>query len=109
MNNIPNPDNEPEYPYTMPDGVTVYDKEELIDWYLYQMPVVDEEEVRSITPFDLLNSSNYTTREKRDERLDICSSCPRFFKLTKSCRECGCFMGAKAWLKDATCPREYWI
>lgn len=60
------------------------------------------------TPFDLLSSDNYTTKEKRNERLDICNGCDRLFKATKTCKECGCFMSLKTWLKDATCPIDKW-
>lgn len=67
-----------------------------------------EEEYRAVTPFDLLSSDNYTTREIRDKRLDICKGCHRFFHLTHSCRECGCFMAAKTWLKAAECPLNKW-
>lgn len=57
---------------------------------------------------DLLYSENYTSREEKNRRYDICSQCDRFFKPTRSCKECGCFMHFKAWLKDASCPLGKW-
>lgn len=67
-----------------------------------------EEEYSAVTPLDLLNSSNYTTKDIRDHRLDICRGCVRFFKLAHSCKECGCFMPMKTWLKGAECPLNKW-
>lgn len=45
---------------------------------------------------------------RSSERLEICRECPRFFKPTASCKECGCFMRVKTLLADATCPLEKW-
>lgn len=51
--------------------------------------------------------------EKKDdsyakERLKICMECPRLFKPTTQCKECGCFMRIKTRLKSATCPIGKW-
>ena len=61
-----------------------------------------------VTPLDLLNNENYTTEEIRNARYDTCLGCERFFKPTKTCRECGCFMTMKTWLKEAECPIGKW-
>lgn len=63
---------------------------------------------KNVSPFDLLSSDNYTTREIRDERLAICKGCDELFKPTRTCRDCGCFMGLKTWLKGATCGLGKW-
>jgi hypothetical protein len=60
------------------------------------------------TPLDLLNNKNYTDRETRDFRYDICKSCDRLINVTKTCKECGCFMSAKTWMKHASCPLGKW-
>lgn len=62
----------------------------------------------NVTPLDLLNSHNYTTEDIRQARYDICLQCPRLFKPTRTCKECGCFMALKTWLKDAHCPLGHW-
>jgi len=62
----------------------------------------------NVTPLDLLNHKNYTTQEIRNERLDICKGCDRLFKPTRTCKECGCFMAAKTWLKESRCPLGKW-
>lgn len=62
----------------------------------------------SVTPLDLLNNNNYTTRQIRDGRYEICLGCERLFKPTRTCKECGCFMSAKTWLKLAECPLDKW-
>lgn len=67
-----------------------------------------DEHAQQVSPFDLLSSKNYTTTSVRDERLNICKDCDRLFKPTRTCRECGCFMAVKTWLKDATCPIGHW-
>ena len=59
-------------------------------------------------PIDLLNKNNYTEPEIRDARYDICLGCDRLFKPTSTCKECGCFMNRKTWLKDASCPIGKW-
>jgi len=61
-----------------------------------------------VTPLDLLNSDNYTNRDIRNKRYDICKGCDRFSAPTKRCKECGCFMAMKTWLKGASCPLDKW-
>lgn len=41
-------------------------------------------------------------------RLQICRECPRLFKPTMQCKECGCFMRIKTRLKSASCPIGKW-
>jgi hypothetical protein len=49
-----------------------------------------------------------TTAEKRKKRLDICNGCEYFFKHTKTCKQCMCFMPVKASLKNSRCPLYKW-
>ena len=44
----------------------------------------------------------------QNERLKICETCPKFIKLTKTCKECGCFMVLKTKLSEASCPLGKW-
>lgn len=67
-----------------------------------------DEQAESVTPFDLLNSNNYTTKNIRDSRYEVCKGCEHFFNPIKMCRECGCSMPLKTWLKNATCPVGKW-
>jgi|TARA_R110002110_G_scaffold175861_2_gene379648 hypothetical protein len=46
--------------------------------------------------------------EVKKKRLAICNNCPRLFKPTKTCMECGCFMVVKATLPTAKCPKGKW-
>lgn len=69
---------------------------------------VSDEDGDKATPIDLLNSNNYVDRNTRELRYDICKGCERLFKPTKSCKECGCFMSLKTWLKEASCPIGKW-
>ena len=42
------------------------------------------------------------------ERMNICDECDRFFRLTKQCKECGCFMFLKARIASMSCPIGKW-
>lgn len=44
----------------------------------------------------------------RDERYAICKGCEKFFKPTKQCKECMCFMNIKTGVHDASCPLGKW-
>ena len=67
-----------------------------------------DEQVDNVSPLDLLNAANYTSKALRDERLAICKTCPELWRPTRTCKKCGCFMGMKTWLKDAGCPIGKW-
>lgn len=41
-------------------------------------------------------------------RLQTCEECPRLFRPTSQCKECGCFVKAKTSLKNAQCPLGKW-
>lgn len=43
-----------------------------------------------------------------DQRIKTCSECPRLFKPTFTCKECGCFMKIKTKFKQAKCPLGKW-
>jgi hypothetical protein len=49
-----------------------------------------------------------TAKDYAQIRLEICSECPRLFKRTYTCKECGCFMKIKTNLKNAECPLGKW-
>ena len=42
------------------------------------------------------------------DRMNICEECDRFFRLTKQCKECGCFMFLKARIASMSCPIDKW-
>lgn len=69
---------------------------------------ITDEQAATVTPFDLLNSNNYTTKDIRNDRYEVCKGCEHFFNPIKMCRECGCSMPLKTWLTDATCPVGKW-
>ena len=61
------------------------------------------------SPLDFLNpNTEYVSKEIKDQRLDICSSCIFLFNITKQCKKCGCFMELKTKLADAKCPIGKW-
>lgn len=61
-----------------------------------------------VLPTDLLDKSNHTTDEIASARMQICEECPKLIKLTKQCKECGCFMALKTKLNTAVCPLNKW-
>jgi hypothetical protein len=44
----------------------------------------------------------------REIRLNKCNSCEYLYKPTKNCQKCGCFVVAKTWLRDTSCPIKKW-
>jgi Family of unknown function (DUF6171) len=73
------------------------------EWEKYQ------EKTRNAKPWDFLNpNTEYASDELSESRYDTCLSCPELIKLTKTCKQCGCFMALKTKLQDATCPLDKW-
>ena len=42
------------------------------------------------------------------ERYETCIACPRFFKPTRQCKECKCFMPLKVRIPSQNCPIGKW-
>lgn len=57
-----------------------------------------------------VSTENMTEQQKFTavERFAICQVCPRFFKPTGQCKECGCFMRIKTRMPDQACPLGKW-
>lgn len=63
----------------------------------------------SVRPWHLFMPNEPKVDEEiRKERYEICKSCEHFFKPTKQCRKCGCFMELKTMLAKAECPVGKW-
>jgi len=61
-----------------------------------------------VRPTDFLDSQNHADEKVASERMAICEQCPRLVRLTKQCKECGCFMNLKTKLTHAKCPIGKW-
>jgi len=73
------------------------------EWEKYQ------EKTRDVKPWDFLNpNTEYAPEDLAESRYEICKACPELIKLTKTCKQCGCFMAAKTKLLLATCPLQKW-
>ena len=60
-------------------------------------------------PWDVFNSSiKNTSEEEASSRYALCLECPKLIKVTKQCKECGCFMPLKTKLETAKCPLDKW-
>ena len=42
------------------------------------------------------------------ERLSICKTCEFYIKSVRMCKDCGCFMPAKAKIANIRCPKDKW-
>lgn len=42
------------------------------------------------------------------EKMEMCSKCEHFIKLTRQCKKCGCFMPAKVHMHWLGCPVGKW-
>ena len=69
---------------------------------------IEEEPMRPVKPWDLLNKDNWTMEEVRAKRLEICDQCPELIHMTKQCKKCGCFVQLKTKLESAFCPLRKW-
>lgn len=64
---------------------------------------------KPVRPWDLLNANKQRVGQQlKEERLEICRSCPFYRKKTHQCVKCGCFMDLKTQLADAYCPIGKW-
>lgn len=54
----------------------------------------------------------FATKDIREARMKTCNSCPEFkpkiLHVTSLCKQCGCILEAKTWLRDAECPLKKW-
>ena len=46
--------------------------------------------------------------QTQKSRIDICNLCERYNATLLICKECGCFVNMKTWLKEARCPLGKW-
>lgn len=68
-----------------------------------------KEKLGETRPWDIVNpSTGWVDDVEGKRRFDICKSCPELIKLTKQCKQCGCFMAVKTKLEAATCPIGKW-
>ncbi len=42
------------------------------------------------------------------DRMKLCLQCEHFFKPTRQCKKCGCFMPIKVRLSGSSCPVKKW-
>lgn len=64
---------------------------------------------KNARPWDLFNAKIGRVPENiQQERYNICKQCPRLNKITKQCKECGCFMPEKTKLPNAFCDIHKW-
>ncbi|MGM0587094.1 MAG: DUF6171 family protein [Bacteroidota bacterium] len=52
--------------------------------------------------------NNRVPEWKREVRLYTCTQCPKLFRPTMQCKECGCFVKAKVKYEEENCPKGKW-
>lgn len=55
-----------------------------------------------------LDAVERADEETAKKRIEICVECPHLIKITRQCKECGCFVDLKTKLKTQRCPIEKW-
>lgn len=61
------------------------------------------------SPADFLKSdTEFAPTEVQRARYSVCKSCDELTKITKQCKQCGCFMNLKVKLSHAECPLDKW-
>lgn len=48
------------------------------------------------------------TDQVQEMRMSICRQCDQFYEPLKTCKKCGCYMVAKAYLPSSRCPLNKW-
>jgi hypothetical protein len=48
------------------------------------------------------------SKETYKERIKICTDCPSYNATLHQCKECGCLLLLKAFIKIADCPLKKW-
>jgi hypothetical protein len=78
-------------------------EENLTPWQKYKQNLGDTR------PWDILSPNTERAQTiLSNKRYSICNSCPELIKLTKQCKQCGCFMPVKTKLEKAECPIGKW-
>jgi hypothetical protein len=47
-------------------------------------------------------------KEMYKRRLNVCVKCESYNDTLNQCKECGCFLILKAFMKSSTCPLSKW-
>lgn len=64
---------------------------------------------RTVNVLDLIDPREpRASHDVRVARLTVCRECPRKVGPGTRCSVCGCWMPAKTWLLNATCPEGRW-
>lgn len=63
----------------------------------------EQEDIDSVGIDGDMDAPNYAVK-----RWNICVDCDRLIRLTRQCKECGCFMKIKVRLRGAECPLGKW-
>ena len=48
------------------------------------------------------------SEQVKQERLNICKTCPEYSLALRTCKQCGCYMPAKSMFASSSCPLSHW-
>ena len=54
------------------------------------------------------NQEDPKSKYMASKRMKICMTCEHFFKPTRQCKKCGCFMPIKVRIPGLHCPIDKW-
>lgn len=53
---------------------------------------------------ELRGKAVHVSKDVKQQRLEICSGCPDFKRISRQCGICGCFLDRKALYAQSECP-----
>lgn len=63
---------------------------------------------QQVLPVDIFDDTvEKVSNDERKKRIVICISCEKN-EPVNCCSECGCWVSAKTWVKNANCPLNKW-
>ena len=48
------------------------------------------------------------SQDVKNQRMSVCKTCAEYNSMVKTCKQCGCFMPAKATFAVSSCPLNKW-
>lgn len=56
----------------------------------------------------VLMTAEFVSNDLKKIRLEVCTGCPNFRRLTRTCSECGCQLDLKVLYARSQCPKQKW-
>lgn len=60
--------------------------------------------IKELIKDEILGQASRVTKDVKDYRLSVCTTCPDFKRITRQCGICGCFLDVKVLYSPSECP-----